>query len=138
MVNKENIAKWVAALRSGNFKQGHGYLCSYKETETGRDYRYCCLGVACQLLAEEDNTFAATVIPKQVKEEEGGYYTQLFGAQRALGRLPVEVTDWLGIDSVYGNPKFMGLHAIHMNDDHRLSFNEIADRIEQEFRLNED
>jgi hypothetical protein len=135
MPNKKNLRKWVAALRSGNFKQGHGYLCSYKETETGRDYKYCCLGVACQLLAEEDNTFAATVTDNPNEDPH-----ILFGAQRALGRLPDEVIDWLGIRwySAYGNPKFMGLHAIHMNDSLRLSFNEIADRIEEEFRLNED
>lgn len=34
--------KWVAALRSGEYKQGIGFL----KTEQG----YCCLGVACAML----------------------------------------------------------------------------------------
>jgi hypothetical protein len=35
--------KWVAALRSGKFKQGHNTLYS------SRDDAYCCLGVACKV-----------------------------------------------------------------------------------------
>jgi len=33
--------KWVAALRSGEFKQGRGKLCNMT------DNTFCCLGVAC-------------------------------------------------------------------------------------------
>ncbi len=36
-------AKWIAALRSGKYKQGQGALC--EETKLGV-YKYCCLGVA--------------------------------------------------------------------------------------------
>lgn len=36
---KKVKAKWVAALRSGKYEQGAGYL------KTGNTY--CCLGVAC-------------------------------------------------------------------------------------------
>lgn len=35
--------KWIAALRSGKFKQGHGRLFDHKENS------YCCLGVACKV-----------------------------------------------------------------------------------------
>ena len=34
-----NQEKWLAALESGQFKKGIGWLC--------RDEKYCCLGVAC-------------------------------------------------------------------------------------------
>lgn len=37
-MNKELKAKWVAALRSGNYEQGRNTLRS-------ADNRYCCLGV---------------------------------------------------------------------------------------------
>lgn len=43
---KENIKDvWLAALRSGEYKQGIGSL---KE-----DNRYCCLGVLCDLAAKD-------------------------------------------------------------------------------------
>lgn len=52
-------AKWVAALRSGEYKQGHGAL-RYEDS-------FCCLGVLCDLAAREgvgawreDGTFATS------------------------------------------------------------------------------
>lgn len=40
---KEFKKKWIAALRSGEFKQNHdGFL-------EDRENRYCCLGVACKI-----------------------------------------------------------------------------------------
>lgn len=41
-MNPEIKAKWVAALRSGKYKQGRGRL---KNTNN----EYCCLGVLCAL-----------------------------------------------------------------------------------------
>jgi hypothetical protein len=35
-------ARWTAALRSGNYSQGHGRLVNHLG-------RFCCLGVACHL-----------------------------------------------------------------------------------------
>ena len=45
-LNIPAIKVWIAALRSGNYKQGQQYL----KTEDD----YCCLGVACDLFSEED------------------------------------------------------------------------------------
>lgn len=45
-MNKELKAKWVAALRSGEFKQTTG--THFKEEENA----YCCLGVLC-VVAEQ-------------------------------------------------------------------------------------
>jgi hypothetical protein len=48
MTNKlkpEIKRKWLAALRSGEFKQGQGALY--------RDGLYCCLGVLCEVVAKE-------------------------------------------------------------------------------------
>lgn len=41
-MNPEVKKLWVEALRSGNFKQGRGFL---QPTED----KYCCLGVLCRL-----------------------------------------------------------------------------------------
>lgn len=39
---KELMEKWVATLRSGEYKQGHNYLCVEEADHTKS---YCCLGV---------------------------------------------------------------------------------------------
>ncbi len=39
--------KWLAALRSGEYRQGRKYL---RQQRKGQD-RYCCLGVLCDLTA---------------------------------------------------------------------------------------
>jgi hypothetical protein len=42
MMNKELKARWVAALRSGKYAQGQGYL------RVGDNF--CCLGVLCDII----------------------------------------------------------------------------------------
>lgn len=49
-MNPEIKAKWVAALRSGEYLQGTGQLLN---TYSGAS-KYCCLGVLCDLLVKED------------------------------------------------------------------------------------
>lgn len=43
-MDEEVKSKWLAALRSGEYKQGRGGL--YADVEGGR---YCCLGVLCDV-----------------------------------------------------------------------------------------
>lgn len=50
IVNTEAIREWVAALRSGEYRQGNSYL-KYISPFT-HEFSYCCLGVACDLFAE--------------------------------------------------------------------------------------
>lgn len=47
-MNPQIKERWIAALRSGEYKQGYQQL----RTENG----YCCLGVLCELHAKETNT----------------------------------------------------------------------------------
>lgn len=42
-MKKEIADKWVAALRSGKYKQGRQYLRTFEDN-------YCCLGVLCEIL----------------------------------------------------------------------------------------
>jgi hypothetical protein len=44
-MDKKLKAKWIKALRSGEYKQGKGVLRS----GTGKDASYCCLGVLCDV-----------------------------------------------------------------------------------------
>ena len=55
-------AKWVEALRSGEFKQAQGML---HDTKTDS---YCCLGVLCKVVGAEWGVFEKEV------EGDDGYY----------------------------------------------------------------
>lgn len=70
----DNAKKWVAALRSGKYKQTQGQLRS--------DDKYCCLGVACDLAMET------------------GVISSFIGTN--LG-LPKPVQDWIGLKDDFGN-----------------------------------
>jgi len=50
-MKKSDVKKWVKALRSGEYQQGKESLC---REEISGDYEYCCLGVACDILTEDD------------------------------------------------------------------------------------
>ncbi len=95
----------VAALRSGEFKQGPGKL--------QRGYAYCCLGVACRV-AERHGVAIVT-------HDDG----QLYGSSLLL--YP-GVADWCGIRGV-GSYRTSTL-ALD-NDRHKHTFSRIADTIER-------
>ena len=80
-MKKEIADRWVAALRSGKFRQGTDYLhCHYHGT-------YCCLGVLCTLY-----------------DEDAGADDEVAGTWRDGHEvLPSEVRDWADMDSVDGS-----------------------------------
>jgi hypothetical protein len=119
MINRQNMAAWVAALRSGKYTQAAHYL-RVNDVTTGQP-RHCCLGVACEVYVE------ATGFPVD------------FGG----GLLPPAVAEWLGLDNM--NPTVgvvayeqsdedgdisSPIRATHANDSLRWSFENIADGIE--------
>ena len=124
MANRENIDKWIAALRSGEFKQGRGQLL----TNYGG---YCCLGVACEVYRRENGG-------EWIDKEIGSGETQKeFKGSAAV--LPVEVEDWLGISS--HNPMLFDSDneyhsATDLNDSFGYTFDQIADAIERTYAKN--
>ncbi len=74
-MNKKVKKLWVAALNSGNYKQCRGQL---NDCIGG----YCCLGVLCDLHAEETGQ----------EWTAGGHYLT------AVGHLPNSVIEWAGLD----------------------------------------
>lgn len=132
--NKENIKKWVDALRSGEFKQGIGML------KTPGGY-YCCLGVACELYRlttglgswgnEHWNGFSEFTA---VDTPECHDYSDI--------NLPDAVAEYLGLDTspvVQVKPGLLE-NLTNLNDGTSLrlgckhfSFYEIADLIEKEY-----
>ncbi len=66
--------KWVAALRSGKYKQGTGQLKTVKVKST----KWCCLGVACDIsgLKVEQQSYikgikGSSIIPRAIRGSEG-------------------------------------------------------------------
>lgn len=143
-MNPEIKAQWVAALRSGDYKQGRSELKSY----TGY---YCCLGVACDLAVKAGVT-KETYYP-DIRE----YRFNSIGFQDLSSLiLPIGVAGWLGINSTdpevvvtNTHPKFSQIPAkvgpnvrphvksvkvrlSFLNDQAKFTFNEIADLIEEQ------
>jgi len=123
--NKENLRKWVEALRSGKYVQGTGTNYNAKSDT------YCCLGVACH-----------------VAEENGVDPTGPGGIHwRSRGALTGQVAEWLGVGRT--DPILVGAYnpeevfddsrtASRVNDTDGMSFAEIADLIEKRYNLKDD
>lgn len=114
-MNKQLVDKWVAALRSGEYKQGHGRL--------NKNGNFCCLGVLCDVAG----------IPKTQSSRGVCSYGQ------SSESLDVNVRAVVGVDSMLGEPKHgyrvdvSGRSYASLADanDNNVSFADLADWIEQ-------
>ena len=110
---KRSIArKWAAALASGEYKQGKGQL--------RKGDKFCCLGVLCNLHAQEHPEIAA-------KQKHKSTY---LGEK---GELPEHVQEWAGMNSADGYITY-NAGLIGMNDIEGKSFAEIAKVIRKEWK----
>ncbi len=115
---KEDIKRqWVAALRSGEFKQGIDFL-------NGRNGEYCCLGVLCELAVR------AGVVDKTFHE---GFGHTMFDDKDAT--LPHRVSTWAGLlDN--NDPSEVWIEAEDQTltrlNDSGVKFTDIADIIEEQ------
>jgi len=110
MMNQEIKAKWVAALRSGQYEQAKEVL--HSEASGG----FCCLGVLC-VLSMAETGFG---ISDTLEETAGDNFLGLTVMQWA--GLPFEHGDKVVID---GQDRLLSSH----NDDGK-TFAQIADAIE--------
>lgn len=115
-MNQQVKTKWLEALRSGFYDQDRGRL----RTEAG----FCCLGVLCDLYAEEHKDVHWTTSYVE------GEYTFL-GRE---GTLPQPVVYWADLKSStplvsYENDTY---ELAELNDSLELTFDEIADVIEEQ------
>jgi hypothetical protein len=108
-MNPEIKQKWVAALRSGEYKQTTGHL----RDETG----FCCLGVLCDLHAKENNG-----------QWEDGHYLSTKDV------LPDTVEKWAGV--LGPSPEVMEdddkKSMLSELNDGGMTFARIADLIEEQ------
>jgi hypothetical protein len=103
-LNAELKAKWVAALKSGEYKQGQGVL--YDE-EHGT---HCCLGVLCRVAGVDPNDGRLTY--KGDKNEVGWLVPPKLAAEVGLDRASLQ-------------------HLALQLNDRGVSFKEIAANIEE-------
>lgn len=103
--------RWVAALRSGKYKQGFGRLRSKN--------RFCCLGVLCNLHAQAHPEIAS-------KELRAGIYLH------SAYYLPKAVRDWAETHSDRG--LLPGQPSLAKLNDVGISFDEIAKVISKHWR----
>jgi hypothetical protein len=114
-MNPEVKAKWLTALRSGEYEQTTGQLhriVSHGESPAG----WCCYGVLC------DVAIAAGVKVIRKTDEAVEY----FDGSRAL--LPEAVVEWAGLSA--NDPEVHGRSLAHRNDN-GVPFGEIAALIEE-------
>lgn len=110
----ENAKQWVAALRSGEFKQGAGRL---RKAEN-----YCCLGVACELYRRQDPAgHQWTEVLKEV-----------FNFMDKADSLPEPVRLWLGLTQPSGAYTADISISLAGKNDEGVTFTELADLIESE------
>ena len=103
-------AKWVAALRSGEYQQTHRQL---KDNNNS----FCCLGVLCDLHSKETND-----------RWSGDFYL----GER--GMLPKVVTKWAGLGHWHTDQVKIGNKTDDLSEhnDSGATFLEIADAIENQ------
>jgi hypothetical protein len=117
---EQAVEEWAAALRSGKYKQGNGYL--------NRGGEFCCLGVLCEVLEVEKKGGYRDVICYADVEAPGR-----LGSGGADMGLPVAVAKFMGMD-FYGaaidDDRDRSLSEL--NDD-GSNFSSIANMIERDF-----
>lgn len=128
-VNKERLTALVAALRSGNYKQGKKALHN-TESDT-----WCCLGVACDVAIMNGLDLESVEIDGLTR-----YYPGVEVGHKAWEAmtLPQAVKEWYGFED--GNPHLHSeagnrLSAAEWNDRENATFAEIATLFEQTFGL---
>ena len=125
-MNPEIKAQWVAALRSGEYEQGKWALHYVDENGNAQ---FCCLGVLCDL-AVKAGLDVEVFGPDQGSEGYVCYDDSPDG-------LPNSVSDWSGLGGPWGRrpDKDRGDddYALYALNDAGVSFEEIADVIEEEF-----
>ena len=118
---KKKIAeKWVKALRSGDYKQGKYRLRDEQNN-------FCCLGVLCNLHAQEH--------PYLAKLEK---YPSSYLAETA--ELPVLVQEWVGMYDSLGCfsdpvPGYEDAYSLAELNDSGMEFKKLAKYIEKNYKF---
>lgn len=119
---KKRLKKFIAALRSGTYRQGKNSL--HIKSADGSSDTFCCLGVACQVALKNR-------VKLNVHE---GFATVDYDGQD--GYLPDKLVDYYGL--VHNDPVIVDADGSRMtattaNDSNDYDFNTIADMFERTY-----
>ena len=122
-MRQEVKKKWIAALRSGEYKQGRESLRPTENT-------YCCLGVLCDLYKQTRHKGKWLL-----NDFDYPVFDFLIGGKHESNELPPEVIKWAGLDD--SNPGIMVNNhrssLAEMNDEKNSNFKKIANLIKEQF-----
>ncbi len=113
-MNPELKDKWIKALRSGYYKQGQEVLKSI-------DYKFCCLGVLCDII-DTNKWSLKTSLEAYTWESSDSLLPR--SLQNELDLDSYVMIDLLQKDSEYQR------YSLTMLNDQGMSFDQIADVIE--------
>lgn len=127
-MNQSVKRRWVAALRSGEYRQGYNVLRNVDNT-------FCCLGVLCEI-AVTDGIIADPVLDGDPEHPDLREY--LYGREQAVTSPPSTVNQWAGIANDFyevrdENGRMKELASL--NDGGNYTFDMIADLIEGDENL---
>ena len=117
VVPDELREKWVAALRSGEYKQGRKLLMS----DFARDRRYCCLGVLCVVGGiDEGELYGLGLLSSGIIKKLNLRFDFDFAVERDIDLAPGQ-----------SDRSITGLqYASSLNDSYGFTFPQIADLVE--------
>lgn len=117
-MEKELKDRWVAALRSGKYKQGRYRLRQCYTDE--RSTTYCCLGVLADVV--DPNGWRIGMSEEHITAGDGG------------GMLRRSWASKIGLTTRNSKSGRMSQHKlVELNDQYTTTFEDIADVIEKEF-----
>lgn len=128
--------RWVAALRSGKYVQTKSALHAVEADDFGNQPGYCCLGVLCDLAAQDGIVEERTVAKSGMRDQM--FYDLVDTDERQTSGSPSSATmptrgvrDWAGFTV---DEQDRGIYELsRLNDEEDASFEEIADYIERNF-----
>lgn len=119
----EVATKWVAALRSDKYENGRFAL--------RRDNLYCCLGVLCDLYAQEHNCIGWNEVVDE-SYDRAMVFVDAEGRDQA-NYLTEDVRAWAGMTSFTGALDTADRTSLAKMNDDNATFSEIADAIEDNY-----
>lgn len=121
-MNQEIKDRWIAALRSGEYEQGRGYLKS--------DGKFCCLGVLCDLALKD-----GIVEADEERSSNVSYGDPANSVDCSDHVLPWAVRRWAEIDSSLGDEIMVDITGhpyLTTVNDKGATFEQIAQIIEEQ------
>lgn len=124
---RENIKKWLAALRSGKYRQGYGHL--------RKNDRFCCLGVACDIFQDhlDVRAYNYDTIPYLYKPRKkgNGAFSSVVLPENIKNMLKLHTNDGKVLNNLRLSNGDEVDSLADLNDSGHASFNQIADFIEE-------